>query len=208
MVVGNSQSFVGNILGSTGVFDGDVEVYAIPSKYANEIDVVVDPPINTSIGVLILNVGNLNITGYLINVTSSKPVNVTIGVRYYGLKVLTNASAIMNVTALYMNSTKAIANSTKAVLDPSKATVVNATGLAEGRLSVYYMNLTSAYQPPPVTVVKHTASTTQNTGSSSVYSLLLSPIVLLGILAVVIEVGVITVLVLLKRRGVISNRNT
>ncbi|WP_188602803.1 PQQ-like beta-propeller repeat protein [Vulcanisaeta souniana] len=123
---GDSQSFVGYIPGSTGVFDGDVEVFAIPNQYDGDLEV---DPIGTSVGIFIMQVSSSSIKGFLINATSSKPINVTIGLRPYGLTITSSSSASLNVTGFYMSSTRVIVNSTTAELEPNEATIINSTDL-------------------------------------------------------------------------------
>lgn len=144
---GDSQSFVGLIPGSTGVFDGNVEVFAIPNQYDG--DLAVDP-IGTSVGVFIMQVSGTTVKGFLINATSSMSINVTIGLRPYGLTITSNSSASLNVTGFYMSSSKVVVNSTTTELEPNETTMINSTDLiGVPFLTMITTTPTSLTIPPP-----------------------------------------------------------
>ena len=123
---GDSQSFVGNIPGSAGVFDGEVVVFAIPNQYAG--DLVIDP-VGTSVGVFVMQVTDSAFKGFLVNATSANPINVTISLTPAGLVAVSNSSAVLNVTGFYVNKSKVVANAKVVTLEPNKPVAVNSSEL-------------------------------------------------------------------------------
>ncbi len=188
---GDSQSFVGLIPGSTGVFDGDVEVFAIPNQYDGDLEV---DPIGTSVGVFIMQVANSSIKGFIVNATSNKPISVTIGLRFYGLYVLSNSSADLNVTGFYMNKTGVVVNSTTTELEPGKAFVVNSTEL----IGIQWASAASfSVTPSVVSSSNGTSSTTRSSNTGFVINVAL-PIIIIA-LAVITALFIIYI-GLLRRR--------
>mgnify|MGYP001772731565 CR=1 FL=1 len=153
---GDTQSFYGGIPGSTGVFDGDVEVFAVPEYYSN-IQVLADPPNGT--GVFVMRVGNSSIVSYLVNLTSAGSMNVTLSLTPSGLTVRSNSTALANVSAAYINYTAEVVRSVAFRVSPSSAVDVNSSELPQGVLTT---NSTTT-STTTITTTTNTSTTTTST---------------------------------------------
>ncbi|WP_243665408.1 hypothetical protein [Vulcanisaeta sp. JCM 16159] len=193
-------------LGVVSVVDGGISIYAVPNSLlyqfiGNLVEnlLVLDPPVNESVGAFIMSVSRTSAIGFLVNVTSSKPVTVTIGLAPNGLVIKSNSSASLNVTGFYMSSTKVVVNSTTAKLEPSKASFINSTELiGVNWASVVSIggvsNTSSVVSPSPVP-----SSTGVSSSSGYIFNNVVLPIVAIA-LAVVAALFIIYI-GLLRRRG-------
>lgn len=99
--IGNSETFVDGIPGSSGIEEGNMQSYALPGNHASP---QVDPAGENSLLILHTQTSsNLTITGYRVNYTSSGAISISPSGE--GFKVLTsNSSARLSIGIFYVDN--------------------------------------------------------------------------------------------------------
>ncbi|MCI4345570.1 MAG: hypothetical protein L3K07_02270, partial [Thermoplasmata archaeon] len=130
---GNSQSFVNNIPGSSGVEEGSVQIYAIPQASVGPGLVITDPSIGSSVFQVLTtsnSTGSLVLNGFSVQVDSAGPHTFSIRptASGFGLDVgnVSNDTAWANLSFYHLTN-QGHAELNASLLDFSNGTLANFT---------------------------------------------------------------------------------